>query len=288
MGDLRIKAQDILKAKQQEKEYEEIREIIPEEKNIKEYREKSRVLFTEKIQKEIDDFQTNLLHAADNGEPLKIDILQLNDENLVSWWEERDKELDTSTLYREYSPIKSGVVTFIDDINLKLLKDDIIIDSTLEELYMLICKNDIYPEWRVEKKDGKVVSLYLEVNPLVSYREKKDEFRKDIKRQERALTAVKESNKISQKELEDEFKKDRLLKNTLIFIPIFYLAVALFTIIGSALGLSSLESTNSASNFIGVAWPYFLVTDFASVSELFILSLPLGLIVALYLSYSKS
>ncbi|HHB94076.1 MAG TPA: hypothetical protein ENK88_02930, partial [Campylobacterales bacterium] len=126
MGDLRLKAQEILKFNQNEKKLNEITDYIAEEKDMNIAKEKSKNIFTEKIQKEIDGFDKNLLESAKHGEALNIEILRLDTDGLLSWWDEReDKIINT-----RYTPIKSGIVTFIDDINLEFLSDDIIVDGT--------------------------------------------------------------------------------------------------------------------------------------------------------------
>jgi len=291
MGDLRIKAQELLKIKQHEKEYEYIEDGLAEKKSIEEEKMKSMKNFTEKIQYQIDNFQENLLKSANRGEVLKIDVMRLDGENLVSWWDEREDNKNTNT-YREYSPIKSGIVTFIDDINLEFLTDDIILDKKLQKLYDTICSNDIYPEWRVKKNEnGKIELLYIEVNPLVSYKDKKDAIRREKEIKERALVVVNRNSKKNRAKIEQqsEQKNIKIIKKIrnfiFIFIPILYFTVAIFTILSRALGIINLPSSNS---FVEVAWPYFLISNFSDVGELFILSLPLGVLVSIYFAYTRS
>ncbi len=282
--DLRIKAQELLQVRQNEKEYKDINEDLSEEADVKFKKDKSKKIFTDKIQKEIDNFQVNLLEAADNAQPLKIEILRLDGENLVSWWDERDSEKDN--IYTDYAPIKSGIITFIDDINLELLTDDIIIDSTLQKLYDTISANDIYPEWSVKKVDDKIESLYLEINPLISYRAKKENLRREETIKQRALVVSQKYDRQTQK-VEEEEKSGKLEKVKIFittFIPVLYFSVIILTILSGAFEFTPM----SGSSFVEVVWPYFLLSEFSTVGELFILSLPLGVLIALYSAYKKS
>ncbi len=284
MGDLRIKAQELLKIKQNEQEYRYIEDNLAQEKSIEEEKIKSMKKFTEKIQYQIDNFQKNLLEASNRGEVLKIDILKLDSDNLVSWWDEREDNIKKS-IYTEYSPIKSGIVTFIDDINLDFLTDDIILDNTLQKLYDTIRSNDIYPEWKVkENSNGKIELLYLEVNPLVSYKDKKDALNREKEIKQRALVIVDNKNPTK-----IEKKKNGVLKKIssfiFIFISVLYFSVSILTILSSAIGITNIENSNS---FLEVAWPYFLITDFSNVGEAFIFSFPLGLLVSIYFAYKRS
>ncbi len=284
MGDLRIKAQELLKIKQNEQEYRYIEDNLAQEKSIEEEKIKSMKKFTEKIQYQIDNFQKNLLEASNRGEVLKIDILKLDSDNLVSWWDEREDNIKKS-IYTEYSPIKSGIVTFIDDINLDFLTDDIILDNTLQKLYDTIRSNDIYPEWKVkENSNGKIELLYLEVNPLVSYKDKKDALNREKEIKQRALVIVDNKNPTK-----IEKKKNGVLKKIssfiFIFISVLYFSVSILIILSSAIGITNIENSNS---FLEVAWPYFLITDFSNVGEAFIFSFPLGLLVSIYFAYKRS
>ncbi len=284
MGDLRIKAQELLKIKQNEQESRYIEDNLAQEKSIEEEKIKSMKKFTEKIQYQIDNFQKNLLEASNRGEVLKIDILKLDSDNLVSWWDEREDNIKKS-IYTEYSPIKSGIVTFIDDINLDFLTDDIILDNTLQKLYDTIRSNDIYPEWKVkENSNGKIELLYLEVNPLVSYKDKKDALNREKEIKQRALVIVDNKNPTK-----IEKKKNGVLKKIssfiFIFISVLYFSVSILTILSSAIGITNIENSNS---FLEVAWPYFLITDFSNVGEAFIFSFPLGLLVSIYFAYKRS
>jgi len=280
MGDLRLKAQELLKIRQNEKESDEIADYITEEKDMNIAKEKSKEIFTERIQKDIDNFQGNLLESANNGKPLNIEILKLDTEGLLSWWDEReDKILNT-----RYTPIKSGIVTFIDDINLELLGDDIIVDRTLQKLYDLIRENDIYPQWRVNTNtEGKIDTLYIEVDPTVSYKDRKDAIHREKNISQRAIVVQNYQQHKPIVEEEDSNKIIRTLISLLTFILVLYFSVLLLTIFSEALGVVG----DGSSNFIEVGWPYFLISNFSKFGELFIFSLPLAILISLYYTYQR-
>jgi hypothetical protein len=280
-----MKAQELLQVRQNE---EKIKKNISTTTDITLERNKSKKRFIEKIQNEINYFQNNLLKAADKGQLLKIIILQLNSTNLLSWWNERDKEKSSYQIHTEYTPIESGIITFIDDVDLEQLTDDIILDSTLQKLYDIILENDIYPEWKVKIIDGKIESLYLEINPLISYKEKKEILRqKKIKKQQILMLTTSKYNKVAKQNIKQNRISNIVIKIKTfitIFIPLLYLSVTLLTILSSAL-----ELTPSANNsFTEIAWPYFLFFDFQNVGELFIISVPLGILIAYYSTFDNS
>ena len=282
MGDLRLKAQELLKNRQNEKKFDNKIEDIAKEKRMKEQKEESKKIFTEKIQREIDEFQNKLLQSANHGKSLKIEILRLDTDGLLSWWDEReDKFINT-----RYTPIKSGIVTFIDDINFDFLTDDIIIDSTLQKLYNLIKENDIYPQWGVtQNRDGKIETLYLEANPNISYKERKDSLDREKSTTQRALVVQNYQQRVQPQE-ESSSKLEKIKNFFFIFLPLVYFSVMVLTILSKAVGLVS--SSSNVSSFIEVGWPYFLIKDFSTVGELFIISLPLGILISLYFAYKKS
>jgi hypothetical protein len=281
MGDLRLKAQELLQIRQNEKELNEITDYIAEEKEMNIAKAKSKEIFTERIQKEINGFQKNLLESANRGEALNIEILRLDIDGLLSWWDEReDKIINT-----RYTPIKSGIVTFIDDINLEFLTDDIIIDGTLQKLYDLIRENDIYPQWKVRtNRDGKIEILYIEVDPTVSYNERKESIHREKSISQRSIVV---QNYQQQKPIVEEEDNDnkikRIVASFLTFVFVLYFSVLLLTIISEALGVVD----NATSSFVEVGWPYFLITDFSKFGELFIFSLPLGILISIYSSYKS-
>jgi len=278
MGDLRLEAQKLLKNRQNKKESNEITNYITEEKEMNIAKEKSKQKFTEKIQKEIDSFKENLLESANHGKPLDIEILKLDTEGLLSWWDEREDKIFNT----RYTPIKSGIVTFIDDINLEQLTDDIIVDSTLQKLYDLIRENDIYPQWKVHTNaEGKIDTLYIEVDPTVSYKERKDAIDREKNISQRSLVV---QNYQQYKPIEEDGNKIiKGVMSLLTFILVLYFLVLLLTIFSEAFGLVG----DGSSNFIEVGWPYFLITDFSKYGELFIFSLPLGILISLYSAYKS-
>ena len=282
MGDLRIEAQNILKAKQNKKRDKYIEESISESSNLKEKKIKSMQKFQETIQYQIDNFQTNLLESAKRGQALKIDIVRLNKSNLISWWREREE--NNQELLQDYLPIKSSIVTFIDDINLEYLKDDIILDNTLQKLYDTIKDNDIYPEWKVKRdSSGEIKSIYLEANPLISYRERSDKLKREKENRSRALVVVNQNSRKIEKEDKHPIKKIRNF--IFIFIGLLYFFVTILTIISNDIGITEVANSNS---FIEIAWPYFLFKDFSNVADIFIFSLPIGLIISIYFTYKIS
>ena len=209
--------------------------------------------------------------------------MRLDSKNLVSWWEERENKIPKS-VYREYSPIKSEIVTFIDDINLDFLTDDIILDKTLQELYNTIRSYDIYPQWGVSKNsDGKIESLYLEANPLVSYKDRKDALAREKEIKQRALVVVTKPNyqNVFKKSNKNRVKK---IRNFIFkFVLSLYFTVAIFTILSSLIGIND---TLNNSSFLEIAWPYFIITNFSDVAEKFIFSLPLGILTSIYFTYN--
>ena len=284
MGDLRIEAQNILKAKRNIREDRYIQKSISEDSNIREKKIKSMRKFQERVQYQIDNFQKNLLDSANRGETLKIDIVKLNKRNLISWWRERE---ETQERLEEYLPIKSSIVTFIDDINLEYLKDDIILDDTLKKLYNTIKDNDIYPEWRVKRdKIREIKSIYLEANPLISYKEKIEKLKRKKENRSRALV-VAQSNSRKIEKVEDKHKQiiKKLIKSIFIFIGLLYFSVTILTIISNSIGFRTVTDSNS---FIEIAWPYFLLKDFSNIADMFLFSLPIGLIISIYFAYKKS
>jgi len=280
MGNLNIKSKGELTDSENKKDSNEIINYIAEEKDMNIEREKSKKIFTDKIQKEIDNFQKNLLDSTRNGEVFNIEILKLDTEGLLSWWDEREDKIFNT----RYTPIKSGIVTFIDDINLEQLTDDIIVDSTLQKLYDLIRENDIYPQWKVHTNtEGKIDTLYIEVDPTVSYKDRKDAIHREKNISQRAIVV---QNYQQYKPIEEEEDGNKIIK-TLIslstFILVLYFSVLLLTIFSEALGAVG----NGNSSFIEVGWPYFLITDFSKFGELFIFSLPLGILISLYSAYKS-
>jgi hypothetical protein len=277
MENLRLKAQKILQVKLSEKELNRSRKY----RNKESIMSQSKEVFILKIQREVENFQKNLLESANKGEPLMIEILKLDRESLLSWWDERENRL----VNKAYTPVKSEVITFIDDINLKFLTDDIITDRALQRLYDLIKDNDIYPQWRVSQKDGKIDALYLEANPNLSYQEGKEKFHREKNIKQKALVVQNYQNSIQNNR---EYTILEKIKNfILIFIPTLYFSVLILTILTKALGIITINSSNSLSNFIEIGWPYFLVKNFSEVGELFIISLPLGVLISLYFAYKR-
>lgn len=282
MGNLKPKSQDLIKNKENDNESNIEKKYEIEKKNMNYTKEESKKKFIEKIQKEIDSFDDNLSKSINKGESLKIEILKLNTDGLLSWWDEREDRL-VNTIY---TPIKSEVITFIDDINLKNLTDDIILDKTLLRLYNLIRDKDIYPEWKVSKNSaGEIEFLYIEANPNFSYQERKRDIEREKQITERALVAQNYRQNISENETRG---LDKIKNFLLIFLPTLYFSVMILTILSKAIGLVEVPQDSILSSFVDIGWPYFLVTKFSEVGELFLFSLPLGFLISLYFAYKKS
>jgi len=281
MGDLRLKAQSILKLKQQEKEAEAERKELSLEEIIRNRKSLSKREFTEKIEKEIDEFQFNLLESANNGEPLKIDILELEKDMFSR------KDNDSIKTLTKYLPIKQKVATFLSETNFEFITDTIITDESLQKLYNLICKSDIYPIWKIREssQDSKVVVLYLEVNPLISFEERKRELKKKIEQRKKLENQAVVLYTRNLKEMEEMEKRARRKDFIWSFLSTLYISVVILTILSSDLGIFPMEKITDTFSLIALAWPYFLFTEFKG---LFILSLPIGVIFSLFIAYKKS
>jgi hypothetical protein len=281
MGDLRLKAQNILKLKQQEKDIKienrdsSLEEMINHRKFI------SKVEFTDKIQKEIDNFQFNLLESASKGEVLKIDILELED-NIFS----RKDDGSIKALIK-YLPIKQKVATFLNETNFEFVTDNIITDDTLQKLYIMICENDIYPVWKIRESanDSRAVVLYLEVSPLLSLEDKKVELRRKIEHRKKLENHAVVLYRRNLREMEQVEKKTRIKEAIFTFFSTLYISVVILTILFSSLGFFPIEKITDIFSLVALAWPYFLFTKF---NTLFIISLPIATIFSLFLAYRKS
>ena len=280
MGDLRLKAQSILKLKQQEKDIESHKKDLSLEDMINERKIKSKEEFTEKIKKEIHEFQFNLLESANRGEPLIIDILELENDTFAKKSSGNIKSLI------KYLPIKQKVATFLNETNFEFVTDSIITDDNLQRLYSSICEDGIYPMWKIreDSNDSGITILSLEVNPLVSFDEKSVELKEKLEHRRKlenhaVILYTKNLDKMKKAE-----KKIQLKESIVSFISTLYISVVILTILSSALGLFPIEEITDTFSIIALAWPYFL---FAGYKSFFILSLPLGLIFALFIAYKK-
>ncbi len=271
MGNLRIKAKEIFKSKQNDKEVESKKREESLEKLIKSENDISKKIFTEKIQKEILNFQFNLLAAAEKGESLKIDIFETANTTVKS--------------VITYLPISPKIITFLDDTNFDLISDDIITDDTLRNLYDLIIDNDIYPQWKICKSDKSKSNsiLYLEVNPLISFKEKEAELQKKLethrKIKEHALVLYTQNIK----EIEKTDKKKKIKDFFLTFFLSLYISVVVLTVVTPAVGIFPIESMINSFGLIAVAWPYYIISD----TGMFIFSLPVGLAVSLFSTFRR-
>ncbi len=271
MGSLRIKAEEIFKSKKNYKELESRKREESLAKLIKNENDISKNIFTEKIQKEILNFQFNLLTSAEKGESLKIDIFETSNATVKS--------------VINYLPISQKIVTFLEDTNFDLISDDIITDDTLQKLYDLIVYNDIYPQWRVRKSDKNINDsiLYLEINPLISFKEKKAELQKKLethqKIKEHALVLYTQNIE----EIEKIDKKKKIKDFFLSFLLTLYISVVVLTVLTPVLGIFPIESMINSFGLIAVAWPYYIISD----TGMFMFSFPLGLVVALFIAFRR-
>lgn len=281
MGDLRLKAQNILKLKQQEKEVEsEKRDLSLEEMII--YRKNiSKLEFTDKIKKEIDRFQYNLLSSANDGESLKINILELEDDNFSR------KDNDNISSLIKYIPINQKVATFLSETNFEFITDTIITDNILQKLYTTICENDIYPLWKIrESSDNKkAIVLYLEVNPMIVFEKRKLELKKKMEHRKKLEKHAVVLYTKNLKKIEEIEKKNRIRDFLITSFSAIYISVVILTILFSSLGLSPIEKVTDTFSLVAIGWPYFLFTEFKS---LFTLSLPIGVILSLFIAYKRS
>lgn len=281
MEDLRLKAQNILKLRQQEKADEFEKSELSLEEMINHRRFISKVKFTGKIQKEIDEFNFNLLESANNGESLQIDILELEDDTFS-----RKNDGSIKTLIK-YLPIKQKVATFLNETNFEFITDDIITDETLQKLYTLICENGIYPIWKIREStdDSRMMILYLEVNPLIIFEDNRVELKRKMEHRKKLENHAVVLYTRNLREMEKVEKKVKIKEFLFTFFANIYISVVILTILFSALELFPIDKITDTFALIALAWPYFLFTEFNS---LFIISLPLGVIFSLFVAYKKS
>jgi hypothetical protein len=281
VGDLRLKAQNILKLRQQEKASEVEKSELSLEEMINHRKFASKINFTDRIQKEIDEFDFNLLESANNGESLKIDILELENDIFSR------KDDGSIKALIKYLPIKQKVATFLNETNFEFVTDNIITDETLQKLYMLICKNGIYPIWRMREAtdNSNVTILYLEINPLINFEDRRTELRRKIEQRKKLENHAVVLYTKSLKEMEKSEKKIRIKNFLFTFISTLYISVVILTILFNALGLLPIEKITDTFSLVSLAWPYFLFTELGS---LFLLSIPIGVVFSLFIAYKKS
>ena len=281
MGDLRLKAENILKLKQQEKALENKKSELSLEEMINHRKYISKINFTDGIQKEIDAFKFNLLEAANEGESLKIDILELDSDTFSR------KDDGSIKALIKYLPIQQKVATFLTETNFEFITDNIITDETLQKLYTLICENDIYPLWKTRESDNgsSAVVLYLEINPLVSFEDKRAELKRKTEHRKKLENHAIVLYTKNLEEMEHTEKKVKIIDSIWTFSLTLYISAVILTILFSALGFVPMEKVTDTFSLVAIAWPYFLFTEFNS---LFILSLPVATIFALFITYKKS
>jgi len=270
VGSLRSKAEKILKVKIQDQEEESKKREASLLNLIKNEKSVSREIFQKKIQKERQTFQFNLLSAAKKGETLKIDILEIN--------RSLDSENSEIKSAITYLPISQKVVSFLEDTNFDLVADEIIEDSELQTLYDFIVSNDLYPEWKVrsDTKDEKVKILYLEVNPLLSFKERKEALeekrRKEQELKQYAMVLYEENVNRTQK----LSRRKRLLNGLLTFFLTLYISMVFLTVVGAVVGILPMERLIDSFGFVAVGWVYYLVLE----PHLFIFTLPVAFLIS--------
>jgi len=280
MGDLRLKAKEILKLKQLEKEASAQNSELSLEELIKHKKTLSKIEFKAYINREIEDFQTNLLEAANRGEPLRIDIFSMEKDSY------RDKEDVSIKSLMKYLPVQQKIVTFLEDTSFELIADEIIVDDNLQKLYSTIVENGIYPEWKIkDSENGKETILYLEANPLNGYEERKSQLKQKLEQrrkvEQHAVVLYKQNIEKSKKEQ----KREKIKNFFFIFSISLYSSVVLLTVLAGIIGLFPLEYITNTFGLIALAWPYFL---FSSMKAIFLFSLPLGIAFSFYLALRKS
>jgi hypothetical protein len=281
MGNLRLKAQNILKLRQEEKASEVEKSELSLEEMINHRKFTSKINFTDRIQKEINEFNFNLLESANNGESLKIDILELENDIFL-----RKDDGGIKALIK-YLPIKQKVATFLNETNFEFVTDNIITDETLQKLYTLICENGIYPIWRMREAtdNSNMMILYLEVNPLISFEDRRVELRRKTEHRKKLENHAVVLYTKNLKEMEKSEKKIRVRNFLFTFISTLYISVVILTIFFNVLGFLPVEKITDTFSLVSLAWPYFLFTELGS---LFILSIPIGVVFSLFIAYKKS
>jgi hypothetical protein len=251
-----------------------LEEMINYRKNI------SKIEFTDRIQKEIDSFQYNLLLSANNGESLKIDILELENDTFAR------KDDNSIKALIKYLPIKQKVATFLDETNFEFVTNNIITDDTLQRLYSTVCENDIYPIWKIRESDSNenAIILYLEINPLISYEERREELKRKIEHRKELENHAVVLYKKNIKESKQVEKKTKIRDFLITFFSSLYISVLILTILFNSLGLFPVEKITDTFSLVAIGWPYFLLTGFKS---LFTLSFPIGVIFSLIIAYKK-
>jgi len=261
MGNIKLKAQNILKLKQEEREFS-LEKLLYDRQSL------AKKEFRDKIQNDINEFEFNLLKSANNGEVLAIEILKLKDKNIVT----------------QYLPIQSKIVTFLDETNFEFIADEIIVDKMLHKLYKFICDNGIYPIWRIGECpiDNSVTILYLEVNPLISFKERKEELQNEKNRDKKLKNSVALLYEKNIKEMKNREKRVRIIDFLITFFLILYLSVALLTILSIILDFFSVEQITDTFSIVAFGWPYFIFTEFGS---LFFVSLSFGILFSFVVTY---
>jgi len=265
MGELRLEAENMLKLKQEERE-------LSLEKLLDKRQSMAKKEFRDKIQNNIDEFKFNLLKSANDGEPLTIDILKLENKNI-----ER---------LTQYIPIKLRTATFLNESNFEFIADEIIVDKTLHKLYKFICDNGIYPIWKTRQctADNSITILYLEVNPLISFNEKKKELEKEKNRRKELENNVHVLYSKNIKEMKNTEKRVKLRDFIFTFFLILYLSVTFLTILSTTLEFFPTEQTIDTFSIVAFGWPYFIFTELGS---LFVVSLPFSILFSLVVTYSS-
>lgn len=281
MGDLRLKAENMLKLTKEEFEVNREKDELSLKESINYKKNRFKIEFKNKIEKSINGFQFNLLKSANNGMPLKIEVLRI-EANFFS--RANNKSMNVLT---EYIPIKQKVAMFLAETNFEFVADEIIEDESLQKLYTLICENDIYPLWRVEEDitDANILILLLEVNPLISLKEKRLKLQKKIEHRQKTERHAVIIHKKSLRESTSVEKITKIKDFLVSFSVILYVSVVILTILFMMFGFFSMENSIDRFSLIALGWPYFIFTE---VKIQFLFSFPLGIIFSLIFSKKRS
>jgi len=281
MGDLRLKAENMLKLTKEELKVNREKDELSLKESINYKKNRFKIEFKNKIEKSISGFQFNLLKSANNGMPLKIEVLRIE----ANFFSRANNE--NMNVLTEYIPIKQKVAMFLAETNFEFVADEIIEDESLQKLYTLICENDIYPLWRVEEDitDANILILLLEVNPLISLKEKRLKLQKKIEDRQKTERNAMIIHKKSLRE-STSVEKIRKIKDFLVsFSVILYVSVVILTILFMMFGFFSMENSIDRFSLIALGWPYFIFTE---VKIQFLFSFPLGIIFSLIFSKKRS
>jgi hypothetical protein len=124
----------------------------------------------------------------------------------------------------------------------------------------------------------------LEINPLISYEERREELKRKIEHRKELENHAVVLYKKNIKESKQVEKKTKIRDFLITFFSSLYISVLILTILFNSLGLFPVEKITDTFSLVAIGWPYFLLTGFKS---LFTLSFPIGVIFSLIIAYKK-